>query len=814
MCISPVWGSPGDDQLDDLPSTAVVTVERETGVRLREALAVGEVVVLLDAAVDTGWRQTPILVGDLAGPRGADGPFVLLSGHHDTWHYGVMDNGGANATMLEVARVCALAREHWCRGLRVAFWSGHSQGRYSGSAWYADTHWEELDRRAVAHVNVDSTGGRGNTVVSDTSASEELAALAREALAAQAGQEFSGRRTERAGDQSFWGIGVPSIFANMSEQPAGGDVNAMGAVIGAGTRRGAGTGWWWHTPDDTEDKIDGEILLRDTRIYQHAVWRLLATPVPPLDFASAAHALVETLSAAPAGGRRRARPLPLPGHGPAPSRRRAVRLQRAGRDGRGRRRRTARGDAPPTLARAGAARVHAGRPLRPRPGVGAVADPGARETLRSSTALDADGRRFLASRLVRESNRVAHALEQALARARGRVTDGPITIVGRRRDRGLRRRAPPERRTRRPIRRGESRPRRGDPRGRAPCHGRPVTARPARGRAAARGRRSTVGLVLLAVKAQDTVTALEPIVPRLAPEGIVVSLQNGLEEYRIAAAVGAGPDDRSIADLRRALRGSGHGRVRGARIVPPRRARRVDERAAGAARDRALGSAPGRADQSHPRRTCGGRPQSAPTTSPPPWSTPTCSSFSPTTSDSLVRRARRRGRARRRCRGRGLRARRRLRPRRVPPCGRGRHPRELGRAAPLLAPTRDPAHGRVARPLAAPAANRGGRDPGAGARAGPPARRRDARARPACCRGRSGRSKACEVSSRIRRALVGPFVSFGATLGHSRLTNRRTAAFIGLGGRAPVDSHSGQAETRSSACRLPSTTATKSHASF
>ena len=49
-----------------------------------------------------------------------------------------------------------------------------------------------------------------------------------------------------------------------------------------------------------------------------------------------------------------------------------------------------------------------------------------------------------------------------------------------------------------------------------------------------------VGLVLLAVKARDTVTALEPIVPWLTPEGVVVSLQNGLEEYRIAAAVGAG----------------------------------------------------------------------------------------------------------------------------------------------------------------------------------------------------------------------------------------------------------------------------------
>lgn len=413
MCISPVWGSPGEDQLDELPHTTVVTVERETGERLRDALATGEVVVLLDAEVDTSWRQTPILVGDLAGPRGDDGPFVLLSGHHDTWHYGVMDNGGANATMLEVACVCALAREHWCRGLRVAFWSGHSQGRYSGSAWYADTHWQELDRRAVAHVNVDSTGGRGNTVVSDTSASEELAALAREALAAQAGQEYSGRRSERAGDQSFWGIGVPSIFANMSEQPAGGDVNAMGAVIGGGTRRGAGTGWWWHTPDDTEDKIDGEILLRDTRIYQHAVWRLLASPVPPLDFASAARALAETLERRQqeAGD---ALDLSLCIDGARAVEERAARLASPAAAAEGEEaerladlvRRLSRALVPLAYTR-GDRFAH--DPALAQPPMPALAD-----TARLG-GLDADRRRFLASRLRRESNRVAHALEQALA---------------------------------------------------------------------------------------------------------------------------------------------------------------------------------------------------------------------------------------------------------------------------------------------------------------------------------------------------------------------------------------------------------------
>ena len=44
------------------------------------------------------------------------------------------------------------APREWRRGLRVVFWSGHSQGRYSGSTWYADTHWEELERRAASRT--------------------------------------------------------------------------------------------------------------------------------------------------------------------------------------------------------------------------------------------------------------------------------------------------------------------------------------------------------------------------------------------------------------------------------------------------------------------------------------------------------------------------------------------------------------------------------------------------------------------------------------------------------------------------------------
>src|SRR5438105_4039079 len=44
--------------------------------------------------------------------------------------------------------------------------------------------------------------------------------------------------------------------------------------------------------------------------------------------------------------------------------------------------------------------------------------------------------------------------------------------------------------------------------------------------------------VVLAVKSHDTEQALAPIAPLVAPDGYVVSLQNGLEEPKVARLVG------------------------------------------------------------------------------------------------------------------------------------------------------------------------------------------------------------------------------------------------------------------------------------
>ena len=84
------------------------------------------------------------------------------------------------------------------RGLRLAFWSGHSHGRYAASTWYADTFWRELHDRCVAHVNVDSTGGVGAEVLDETNTMAELLEVAAEPIRKVAGQELKFKRMSRS----------------------------------------------------------------------------------------------------------------------------------------------------------------------------------------------------------------------------------------------------------------------------------------------------------------------------------------------------------------------------------------------------------------------------------------------------------------------------------------------------------------------------------------------------------------------------------------------------------------------------------------
>ena len=216
--------------------------------------------IRLTTRVSTGWREIPTLVAQLDGTEEPE-KFVLFSGHIDSWHRGAMDNGSANALMLEVLRVLLPHRERLRRSLRLAFWSGHSHGRYAGSTWYADNFWEDLHENCVLHLNTDSPGGRGATVVTEGQAMAETRDVAADAVRALTGEEFNGSRFGRSGDQSFMSLGIPSLFMFVSEQPPGQDASAgdVAALLGGPGAKGGGVGWWWHTTEDTPDKLDPEL---------------------------------------------------------------------------------------------------------------------------------------------------------------------------------------------------------------------------------------------------------------------------------------------------------------------------------------------------------------------------------------------------------------------------------------------------------------------------------------------------------------------------------------------------------------------------
>jgi len=286
MIISPVWGSPTPQTAPLLPKMISVSVNAADGAELRRLFAAGNVQARIVTEVDTRWRTIPILTAEIGGQ---EEPYVLFSGHIDSWHYGAMDNGTANATMLEVGRLLSQRQGDLRRGLRLAFWSGHSHARYAGSTWYADHFWSDLHERCVAHVYVDSVGGMGATILSEANAMAETVGFGGGAIREIAGQDLDYKRFGRAGDQSFNGIGIPALFMSLSGQPASGGAveEQMARLLGGSGGKSGGLGWWWHTTEDTIDKIDPEFLVRDATIYALTLWRLCTLPLLPFDYAAA-----------------------------------------------------------------------------------------------------------------------------------------------------------------------------------------------------------------------------------------------------------------------------------------------------------------------------------------------------------------------------------------------------------------------------------------------------------------------------------------------------------------------------------------------
>lgn len=279
-----IWGTPTPDSIGRLPTIPSLGVTRNDGLRLVELAQRGGVRATFSTVVETGWRRVPLVTANIPGTASDD--FAFLNGHVDSWHYGTTDNATGNAACLELARIAWANRQHLKRGVRVAWWPGHSQGRYAGSAWYADHHWEELHDRAIININIDSPGSKGATHYDVITMGAETEQLGTSVILDLTGQHAEAERPTRAGDQSFWGHGIPSLYMLLSNLP-----KEQWAAVG-----GCGMNWWWHTEADTFETADREVLALDTRIFAATVARLCAGPVLPYSQAEAAREIAALLA--------------------------------------------------------------------------------------------------------------------------------------------------------------------------------------------------------------------------------------------------------------------------------------------------------------------------------------------------------------------------------------------------------------------------------------------------------------------------------------------------------------------------------------
>ena len=274
-----VWGTPEpDDLMYRYPCIPYAEVLKSDGEELKSLLQQGEVVVSLNVSMDNSIVTTSMPVATI---RGKSDNFVLVSGHYDSWYEGITDNAVANVSMLELARALKKHQTELERSVVLAWWSGHSDGRYAGSTWYYDHHWHELKKHCVAHINMDICGCKGSDLVGFNTSLLEGRKFADEFL-----KEFNSEPPiapvpmARFADQTFWGADVPfAIMPKFSRKVLPGEQ----------------TFYWWHTKQDSLDKVDPDIVLRDSRVIAKLACIFANARTLPADFTGFAEIMGERL---------------------------------------------------------------------------------------------------------------------------------------------------------------------------------------------------------------------------------------------------------------------------------------------------------------------------------------------------------------------------------------------------------------------------------------------------------------------------------------------------------------------------------------
>lgn len=267
--VKSVWGNPTRQTWPGIATLPAVGVTRPDGLRLKAMAQEGALRVRLMAQAQRAWREVRLPLAWVGEERAAGREFVLMAGHYDAWGGGVTDNHCGVAGMVTVARALHAHRQQLRRDVAFAFWPAHESGIMDGSTWFADRFWDELRARCVAYINVDSIGMR-DTSVWYAARAAELEQLVDEVGRALVDKPTEGGRPPKTGDQSFFGLGIPSLVARSAPGPD--QVRDLhGAVLG----------WWYQSDQDTLDKLDRATFVGDIGVLTAYAWDLASSALLP-----------------------------------------------------------------------------------------------------------------------------------------------------------------------------------------------------------------------------------------------------------------------------------------------------------------------------------------------------------------------------------------------------------------------------------------------------------------------------------------------------------------------------------------------------
>lgn len=263
-------GTPTPDNRHLLPTLPCIDCTKSAGEYLIAQMRKGPVRVRMSALADTGVKLASIPVAFI---QGSEENFVMMDGHYDSHCEGMTDNGAGDAIILELARCLHKNRHLLKRSILVCWWAGHEFGQYAGSTWFSDTYFEKLRDRCVAHINIDVAGSRGAERIRARTTQMEGRNFTAERI-----QRFTGFEAQpyiqlpHLGEQSFLGREVPiTIMLKYEAAPEKQKVWPVGG------------GYWWHSREDTLDKVDYANAMRDAKINAEMICEIANSRHLPVD---------------------------------------------------------------------------------------------------------------------------------------------------------------------------------------------------------------------------------------------------------------------------------------------------------------------------------------------------------------------------------------------------------------------------------------------------------------------------------------------------------------------------------------------------